>query len=265
MNLVFIKIGGSCITDKNKPYTAKLKRIQTLSRNIASVIKKFPSTRFILGNGAGSFGHYPVVQYDLIKGIQKPKQVFGYAVVQDGVSRLNRLIVRNLLFYGVPAVSLHSSSICTTNKGKIAHFFIHSFLGFLNMGVTPVLYGDIVYDKNKGSHIISTEDIFLLFIEKREALTDRYNISKVIYIGDTAGVLDNKGNIIKTLCEKDSRMIQGHLYTTDGYDVTGGMAHKVASAMDTARLGISSYIIGGQKEVLINILEGKEFTGTLIT
>lgn len=263
-NIVFIKIGGSYITDKSKPYTAKPARIRKLSQDIAYVIKKFPSTRFVLGNGAGSFGHYPVVEYDLKKGMTGPKQILGYAVVQDGVSRLNRLIVQELLAFDIPAVSLHSSSICTTDKGKVKYFFIHSFLGFLNMGVTPILYGDIVYDESKGCHIVSTEDIFSLFTERRKLFSERYNITKIIYIGDTPGVLDKNGHVIKILQKKETKTIKDHVYHTRGYDVTGGMAHKISSAMNMARFGIPNYIIGGQKKELVNILEGKKFIGTFI-
>lgn len=60
MNAVFIKLGGSLITDKARPKHAHAQRIKALAAEISDLYKNNPEMVFFIGNGAGSYGHYAV-------------------------------------------------------------------------------------------------------------------------------------------------------------------------------------------------------------
>ena len=151
--LVFIKLGGSLITDKEKAYTLRRNNIQNVAKSLSNIIREKKDTLFIIGNGAGSYGHYAATIHDY----HKP---FGFAFLQRKVKELNAIIVEELLRNGIPSISLSFSAISTAKSGKLQTIYLDSLKGFLESGVTPALYGDVVYDSKKNSTIFSTENIF---------------------------------------------------------------------------------------------------------
>lgn len=263
--IIFIKLGGSLITDKEKPFTARINVIKDLAKQIGEALKKEPETRLLIGNGGGSYPHYPAVKYQMAEGIRNENQKMGFCEVQDAAARLNRLIVRQLLDEKVKAVSVNPSSMIIAKNGQIKTFFIEPIIHFLKLAITPVLYGDIVYDEVLGAKIFSTEQLLT-------ALTIRFIrrgflVEKIIHNGITQGVLDGQGNLIPKITQKNIKKIQSVFTKTKGFDVTGGMFHKVKEALKLARLGIKTLIINGnaKKNLLKEAILGLQVKGTLIT
>jgi len=58
--IVLIKLGGSLITNKQKPFTPKISVIDDLSRQIKEALDEDKSLQLIIGNGGGSFPHCPL-------------------------------------------------------------------------------------------------------------------------------------------------------------------------------------------------------------
>lgn len=259
--LIFIKLGGSLITEKDKPYTARMDVIQNIATELAHITKEKKDTLFILGNGGGSFPHYPAVKYKMKEGIKTPEQVMGFCEVQDAASRLNRIVVRELLDKGISACSINPSSIFTARKATVKNVFLDSIIGFLNTGVIPVVYGDIIFDEEKGSTIFSTEDIFNILIS--EFLQRDYQVEKVLYLCTVDGVYDKNGKVIPQITEQNWENVKTHLYATEGFDVTGGMVHKIESALDLAQKGIQTYILKGKEESLHVMIDENQI-GTVI-
>ena len=56
--LVFLKLGGSLITDKNTPRTARIEVLQRVGIEIKSALEQDSSLQILLGHGSGSFGHF---------------------------------------------------------------------------------------------------------------------------------------------------------------------------------------------------------------
>lgn len=254
--IIFIKLGGSLITQKDKPYTSRIDVIQNIASELAKIMKEKQDTVFILGNGGGSFPHYPAVQYKMKEGIQRPEQVFGFCKVQDAAAQLNRIVVHELLDKEIPACSINPSSIFTAKSGTVKNAYVDSLLGVLEKGITPVLYGDIIFDEQKGSTIFSTEYIFDILISM--LLEKKYEIEKVLYLCTVEGVYDTNGNIISEINEKNWDEVKKQIYETEGYDVTGGMAHKIQSALRLGKKGIQTYILKGSKESLCVITNSGE-------
>src|SRR5512144_2558166 len=61
--LALLKLGGSLITDKTRPYTARIEKIADLAREIAAAKRTRPDLPLLLGHGSGSFGHTAAKEY----------------------------------------------------------------------------------------------------------------------------------------------------------------------------------------------------------
>ena len=59
--MILIKLGGSIITNKEKPLSSRRKTIN----NIMKQIKKIKEPKIIV-HGGGSYGHYWSVKYDTV-------------------------------------------------------------------------------------------------------------------------------------------------------------------------------------------------------
>lgn len=261
--IILLKLGGSLITDKTKPYTARQDVVTSLSHQINRALKKNKNIQLIIGNGAGSYGHYPAVQYKMSNGIRRETQKMGFCIVQDAVARLNRIIVGGLLKMGVKAISIHPSSMIIARNKKIIRFFIEPLIASLSLGITPVIYGDIVNDETLGSSIFSTEQLFEEITKRLSK--KRITIDKIIHNGITKGVVDEKGKTIPLIQHNQMGSIREVLYSTEGFDVTGGMVHKLENAIRLTRQGVQTLIIDGvSDDVLYRALIGEKVEGTVI-
>ncbi len=262
--LILLKLGGSLITDKTKPYTAKQDIIANLASQVREVFDRDRDLQLIIGNGGGSFPHYPAVTYHMKDGIHDEKQKMGFCMVQDAAARLNRIVVAELLAHDIRACTVSPSSISTSENGEIKTLSLESILGFLRLGITPVIYGDIVADSVVGSKIFSTEQL-LSELAKRFS-SHNIKVAKIIHNGVTKGVLDENGRVIPLITKNNFGRLRHMFYSTEGYDVTGGMIHKVEESLELTDLGIETLIINGshQKTILRDALLGKKIEGTVI-
>ncbi|MBI4130257.1 isopentenyl phosphate kinase family protein [Candidatus Roizmanbacteria bacterium] len=260
--LIFVKLGGSLITDKKKPYTARSEAITRLAKEIA-VARFHKHIGLVIGNGAGSFGHVAAQQYQTQKGILNKESIYGFARVQDAVARLNRLVTGALLDVGESAVTITPSSSIVARAGEIVEFSLEPIIHLLSLSMIPVVYGDVVVDTKTGCSIFSTEKL-LNYIAL--ALAGRgYTIKQLVHYGTTSGVLDSNGNTIQKITPSSYRSLKNIIKGSEGIDVTGGMAHKVEEALWLAKQGIPSYIMNGfDQGQLSKLLLGKPVIGTRI-
>lgn len=262
--IIFIKLGGSLITDKEKPYKARFNVIDNLSKQISEALNEDKNLSLVIGNGGGSFPHYPAVKYQMKDGIKIDDQKLGFCEVQDAASRLNRIIVRSLLNHNIKALSISPSSMIITKKRKIKKFFIEPIIKALNLGIIPVIYGDIVFDEVLGSAILSTETLLNYLCIR--FIKNGLKVNKIIHNGITPGVLDDQGNLIKKINKNSWLKIKKYFTKTKGFDVTGGMLHKVKEALIISSYGIKTLIINGyqHENILKRAILGEKVIGTLI-
>lgn len=260
--LVFVKLGGSLITDKTKPFTARMDIITRLAREIHAA-KRERKLKVVVGHGGGSFPHVPAKKYEVHKGVVSPETYRGIAEVQDAASRLNRMVVESLMEAGENAVSVQPSACAVAKGGRIVHFDVKPMKRMLAENLLPVPYGDVVVDLEKGCAILSTEMIF-------DYLARKLKPSRIILAGITDGVftsdpqLDRKAERIAEITPANFERIRSALKGSAGIDVTGGMLHKVEILLGLAKLGVPSRIVNGFEEGnLKQALLGKK-VGTLI-
>ncbi len=253
--LVFVKLGGSLITDKKKPYTARPEVIARVAAELHRARQKTGLT-LVVGHGGGSFPHVSAAKYRIHKGARDERGWEGFALVQADAARLNRMVVAALLEAGEPAVALQPSVACRARDSRLERWDGQAPELCLARGLLPVPYGDVCFDETRGCCILSTEEIFRF-------LAPRLKPSRIIMAGKTDGVLDPEGNTIPELTPADLHRLREVLSASDGVaDVTGGMLHKVEKALET---GVETMILNGMRPgELENALLGRPVAGTLL-
>ncbi len=261
--LIFVKLGGSLITDKSRPFTEKREVIKRLTREIHQFRRKGDS-RILVGHGGGSYPHEPARKYQTHKGLVNEESCRGLVEVQDAAARLNRIVVEAFINSGENAVSVQPSAAVVSDKGEIKEWYTKPIEMLLEYNLLPVVYGDIGLDLTNGCCILSTEEIF-------RYLSEKLRPSRVIMCGKTDGVFtsdpnrDSSAEHIPEITTENFNIIRKHLSDSDGIDVTGGMAHKIEMALEIAANGSVVEIINGEKPGnLKETLSGKAGLRTII-
>lgn len=218
----------------------------------------------VVGHGQGSFAHVPATKYKTIDGFINNESPMGMAIVQDSAAQLNRLVIREFLRAGIPAVSLYASNCLVTANRKPETYFTEVFEQYLKHAVFPVTCGDVIIDTKQGCTIWSTEEILSFFAKKFQK--KGWQVNQIIHVVEVEGVYDLQKNLIPKITKENWQEVKSAITTTKGFDVTGGMGLKVEESLALAELGITSKIISGLKENnLYNALIGKSSIGTEIS
>jgi len=271
--LILVKFGGSVITDKSKPFTEDMDTIKRLAKEIHEAREK-RKFKLIIGHGGGSYPHTPASEFQTHKGIINKRSYEGIARVQDAASRLNRIIVRELIETGENAVSINPSSCTMARSGKIEEMYLEPIKKLLNLDMVPVPYGDVCLDLRKGCCILSTEMILSHLaraFNKPKKKYKKYRVSRILLCGRLDGVFtDNpdtnpNAKLILSITPKNIKELKDYLGGSSGIDVTGGMLHKVKMMLELTKLGVESEVINVKKSgILKRSLLGEKGLGTTI-
>ncbi len=235
--LVLIKLGGSVITDKSKPFTARHK---VLAKLAVSVKRRFikKGIDLILGHGGGSFPHVPAAKYQTHKGLINSKSIKGFAETADAAIQINRIVIKELLSKGINAASFAPLSFIYPPKVTL-----EPIKKALEIGIVPVVYGDLVMGGKNEFGIFSGEKTLDLLALK---LAKNYKKIRVVYYTDTFGVYDDTGKTIPLITPKNFTQIKKYLLGSSNTDVTGGMVHKVEESLALVKkIDAEIYIVNG--------------------
>jgi isopentenyl phosphate kinase len=229
--VIFLKLGGSLITDKNHPHTPRLEVIRRLAVEIRSARAQNPGLHILLGHGSGSFGHIPARKYGTRQGVRTEQEWLGFVDVWREAVQLNRIVVDALGEAGLPAISLPPSASTVVHAGQVETWNLAPVRRALAANLLPVIFGDVVFDSQLGGTILSTEDLF-------SHLADQLQPQRILLAGIEAGVWADFP-ICTRLVEEISPANWGDLSAVVGgstaTDVTGGMASKVHQSLDLAK------------------------------
>jgi isopentenyl phosphate kinase len=221
--MIFLKLGGSLITDKTQDNTPRMDVIHRLAHEIHSALGTLNSA-LILGHGSGSFGHAAAKKYGTRDGVSTPAQWRGFAEVSVIAARLNRILADALNDAGVPVMSFPPSSWLRCADGRIVESEMTNIQRALAQGIVPLVMGDVAFDSVRGGTIVSTEEVFAHLAETLPA-------RQVLLAGETEGVYERWGDasasIIRKITPLNWAQIQAGVGGSRGADVTGGMAGKV--------------------------------------
>ncbi len=220
---VLLKLGGSLITDKDKPYTPRLDKLADLAQEIKTVLDSDPGLLLILGHGSGSFGHTAAKKHGTREGVHTPEQWQGFAEVRFQAAELNRFVMESLIHAGVPAISFPPSSSMVSKDRKVIHHNILTIRKALDSHLLPVVYGDVTFDETRGGTILSTEDVFTF-------LVDQFSPTRILLAGIEAGVWEDfpaRTRLVKQIQLSDYEKMRAGIGASASTDVTGGMKAKV--------------------------------------
>lgn len=260
--LVLVKLGGSLITDKSKREHARVNVIKRLANEIHDS-RKQKDFFLVVAHGGGSFPHFPAKKFRTINGFVRKDSARGFALVQDAASRLNRIVVKELISAGENAVSLPPSSWAIARNSDFEKSFLLPIKSMLEKNLLPVPFGDCVLDSEKGCTIFSTEKILSFLAKELKA-------KRIIIATNVDGVFTGNPNLLKKfelipeISEKNFPEIKNLLGASYGTDVTGGMLHKVEELLKLSENGIQSSIINGEKKGNLKKALLGERTGTII-
>ncbi len=245
-NLVFLKLGGSLITDKLTSSTARPEIISRIAKEIRAVREKYPELQILLGHGSGSFGHMAAKEFGTKEGVNTKKEWQGFAQVWHQASALNRIVINALQQEGIPAIAFPASSSTIAKNGKITDWNTTPVEKAIMKNILPVVYGDVVFDQQLGGTIVSTEDIFSYFAEK--LLPQRILLAGL----DNGVYLDYPASeeLIKEIHPKNFKEILPSLGGSMATDVTGGMASKVVEMISLVKKinSLEVFIFSGKED-----------------
>lgn len=231
--LVFLKLGGSLITDKTQPYTPRLNKLADLALQIATFLSRTPSLRLVLGHGSGSFGHTAAREHGTRAGVRTSPLALllqgggnywrGFAEVHFQAEQLNHYVMDALHQAGLAALAFPPSGTVIASDGRVSMWETTPIHMALANGILPVIYGDVVFDEVRGGTILSTEDLF-------QFLACQLTPNRILLAGLEAGVWADfpaRTRLLNGISPSSYEAMRAGLGAAVGTDVTGGMESKV--------------------------------------
>lgn len=244
MDLLLLKLGGSLITDKAREETPRREVIDRLAGEIARATAGTDARfRLVVAHGSGSFGHVAARRHGIGQGPLSPDQMAGAARTQERAAALHRIVVAALVAAGALPFSLAPSSCVVAAAGQPVAIATEPLLLALKRGLLPVLYGDVVLDREWGAAICSTESLFRALAPRLQACGA--SIRGVLWLGETDGLWDATGRTVPRVTAETFAGALRAIGAPAGTDVTGGMRHRLETAMELVGIGIPSLLANG--------------------
>ena len=261
--VVFLKLGGSLITDKDKPQTARIDVIKRIANEIAKAIHRTDDFHLVIGHGSGSFGHATADQFQTHLGGKGQAYWRGFAEVWRAARELNQIMIDHLYKAGLPVMAFPPSAGLIAEDKQLASWDTNPIKIALSHSLIPVLQGDVIFDLEIGGTIFSTEQVFL-------HLAKVIRPNKILLVGIEKGVLKQSKKsekIVTRITPKNYHSLKSTLSGSQSTDVTGGMKTKVRLMLTLAQEnpGLQVSIFSGLEPGNITRALCGEQLGTIIS
>ena len=266
-DLLVLKLGGSLITDKSTPYKLRDNVLENVVAEIKECFNLGLIKRLVLVHGVGSFGHPPVLEYNLHKGFRDKAQLISMSKTQQIVNNLRIAIATKFIEIGIPINLMHASSVFIGKDMVIKHNPFESLKGFLSLGMVPLIGGDMMYDESMGFSVCGGDQIAVV-------LSRVLNAKRLIFAADVPGVFDKdpkSDQQAKLVKELDIVEIEQFLSSSTDVikpDASGKMRGKLltlVSIKNQIEKGLEIAILTMNKQgILKNYLRGEETNLTKI-
>lgn len=266
-DIVILKLGGSLLTDKSTPYTLREDLIENIASEIRECIDLGLIKSLVLVHGVGSYGHPPVLKYNLHKGFRNTDQLISLSKTQQIVNELRNTIVTKFIKEEIPVSLMHASSMVVGNKMAIVDDIFNSLKGFLSIGMVPLVGGDMMYDESMGFSVCSGDQIAVV-------LSRVLNANQLLFATDVPGVFDRdpksgeKAQLLKEVNINEIDQILNTMNRSAETDASGKMQGKLLSLTpikDRIKKGLEVAIFSmAEKGTLTKYLKGEEIKSTKI-
>jgi isopentenyl phosphate kinase len=260
--LVFLKLGGSLITNKAGIQQPRRRLIRRLFVEIRASLDSNPDLRILLGHGSGSFGHVPANKFGTLQGVHTHAEWQGFSEVWQAAHALNSIVMEELATAGLPAMAVSPSSAIVSRNREILDWGISPIQAALSAGILPVVFGDAVFDQTLGGTILSTEDLFV-------NLAPRLHPARILLAGEEKGVWADfpmRKHLVRIITPSSLKKMNQQPENSAHVDVTGGMRQKVEmmAALVEANPEVTvSIFSGSQPGILLNALAGSAIGTTI--
>lgn len=256
--LMLVKIGGGFITHKDQYKTVNQPALEHIAKEIAQFRREYSTVDLIVGNGGGSYPHYPAHKHGLNAQHWQPmsdKLAFGVAETHHHAQLINSLTVDMLQAKGVAALAFSPLNILW-QADQDTQLFDLPLRKALESFCTPVLYGDMVLGEN-GTKIYSTEQVLY---ECLQEFRGQYQKITVVYFTNAEGVLDVHSKVIPKLKRDEAVEVQ----SVHAHDISRGIIGKVDAARQAADVADEVRIVGGWQQRALQRILGGEPVGTRV-
>lgn len=243
--MILIKLGGSIITNKEKPLSPRRKTIENLAKSLKRVDEPI-----IIVHGGGSYGHYWSVKYDMHT---QPKKydIHGVAIVKNSMVELNKIILDSLVKNQLSPYCLPPTDFMTGNKPITKK--IKEMEKISKSGLIPVTFGDALWYGQNKTYILSGDKIMT-------------HLAKILKPKLTIFALNEDGLYSDLKTKKLIYELKGEKPTISNnlMDVTGGMTRKVEEATKIAKMGMNVFFVNGNNpQRIVKAVKNGKFEGTL--
>jgi len=214
-----LKLGGSLITDKNRPETLDDAALAAACDAVASALADGAVDRLVVVHGGGSFGHHHASEH----GVSTTAGTADAGAVMDihsAMTELNRAVLNRLHERDVPRCRFTHCRFRLASKAPTATSTCRSprRRRCSARGSFPCSHGDGVATAGAGVTVVSGDE---LVVELAVGLGAR----RVGVCSTVPGVLDSDGEVIPSIDSFEA--VADALGASDATDVSGGMAAKV--------------------------------------
>ena len=243
--MILIKLGGSIITNKEKPLSARRKTIDKLAKSLKRIDEPI-----IIVHGGGSYGHFWSVKYDMHTKERK-YDLRGVAIVKNSMIELNKIILDLMLKNKLNPYSLPPTDFMSGNKPILKK--VKEIEKIAKSGLIPVTYGDALWYGQNKSFILSGDKIMT-------------HLAKILKPRLCVFALNEDGLYSDLKSKKLIHELKGQrpLISQNKMDVTGGMTRKVEEASKISKMGMNVFFVNGNKpERIVKAIKNRKFEGTL--
>ena len=243
--MILIKLGGSIITNKEKPLSPRKKTIEKIVKNLKKI-----NEPIIIVHGGGSYGHYWSVKYDMHT---KPRKydVRGVSIIKNSMIDLNKIILNSFLKNRLNPYCIPPTDFMRGDKPIIQK--IKEVEKIAKSDFIPVTFGDALWYGQNKTYILSGDKIMTYF---SKVLKPRLSI---FALNEDGLYSDLKTKELIYELKNENPTISKNMM-----DVTGGMTRKVEEASKISKMGVNVFFVNGNKsERIVKAIKNRKFEGTL--
>jgi isopentenyl phosphate kinase len=226
-----LKLGGSVITRKERPETVDAETLNDVADAVADAHATGAVENLVLVHGGGSFGHPHAESH----GVSTTGGTNDFRAVMDvhgAMLALNEAVLARLHDRDVPALPVHPLSGASREGDGTLAYALETVRTMLEEGFVPVLHGDGVAHSGEGVTVVSGDELVVRLAADLDA--DRVGLCSTV-----PGVLDLEDAVVPEIGAFED--VHDYLGGSDATDVTGGMAAKVRTLLET---GVPAHVFG---------------------
>ncbi|MFC4450323.1 isopentenyl phosphate kinase [Halorussus aquaticus] len=226
-----VKLGGSVVTDKDRPEALDGPALDAAADAIADAVTGGDVSDLVVVHGGGSFGHHHASEHGVSK-TRGSGDAAAAVEIHGAMKTLNDFVLARLHDRDVPAVPVHPFSAAYRDAAADLTLLTEQVETMLGEEFVPVLHGDVVSHEGEGVTILSGDEVVT-------AVATGIDADRVGFCSTVPGVLDDSDDVIPEISTYDE--VAEYLGESDATDVTGGMAGKVRALLS---LGSPATIFG---------------------